>query len=71
VRYINEQRAVDAITQNVAVTRDARQLRVLEVLLDVNWETYGVGRVLAELLSVAAAKRRTKAGQTKWPLGFQ
>jgi len=35
--------------------RDERQLLVMDMLLRVNWQSYGIGRVLADELSVDAA----------------
>lgn len=35
--------------------RDKRQLLVMDILLQLKWQHYGVGRILAEALSVDAA----------------
>ena len=35
--------------------RDKRQLLIMSILVDLNWPRYGIGRILAEALSVDPA----------------
>jgi hypothetical protein len=35
--------------------RDRRQLAIMGILVDLNWPSYGIGRILADALSVNAA----------------